>query len=541
MTAPLSDTVSVTLTENTVAVAVAGFGTPMLISYGASFTGVRSYGLYADVTTDFGAGTPERIWAQRMFGQGRAPKVVKIFAASNKPTQRVELEAVAVRNSHAYVVNVSGVGITSTAATYTSDASATAAEIHNGLLTALGSVAGNNYAVTFRACPATDAAFTRSSGNILTSVAHGLQTGDGPVRATNSGGALPSGLATGTDYYAIRLSADTYSLATSLANALAGTAITLSDAGTGTHTLDVTASSLSPHAGLVLTADTAGAFFALGVNFNDIEMSTTHADPGLESDLDNLLLADSDWYALHLLPHATSTDVALVASAWAEAQKRLYLVDVTSTSAITSVVGGGGDDIADRLHTLALKYSAVFVTPSQADQLAAAFAGKYLPSLPGQMVAAFRRIAGVAPIALTPTQRANLRAKCANWLEVKGGLGMIQDGRVAVGGGTGWIDVTRDLDYLVSVVQTRVFSALASADRVGYDNAGIAIVETELRAALEQVRRAGIINAGYALSVPLVADVADADKALRVLPNVQFTCQLRGAIQSVDVVGTIQL
>jgi hypothetical protein len=41
----------------------------------------------------------------------------------------------------------------------------------------------------------------------------------------------------GTDYYVIALTADTFSLATSKANAIAGTAVALSDAGTGVHTL----------------------------------------------------------------------------------------------------------------------------------------------------------------------------------------------------------------------------------------------------------------------------------------------------------------
>ena len=72
--------------------------------------------------------------------------------------------------------------------------------------------------------------------NLMTIVAHGLHTGDGPIRFTTSG-TLPAGLALATDYYVIKLSADTFSLATTLANALAGTAIDITGNGTGTHTL----------------------------------------------------------------------------------------------------------------------------------------------------------------------------------------------------------------------------------------------------------------------------------------------------------------
>lgn len=49
---------------------------------------------------------------------------------------------------------------------------------------------------------------------------------------------LPAPLATATDYYLIKVTDGTYKLATSYANAIAGTAINITDAGTGTHTLN---------------------------------------------------------------------------------------------------------------------------------------------------------------------------------------------------------------------------------------------------------------------------------------------------------------
>lgn len=49
---------------------------------------------------------------------------------------------------------------------------------------------------------------------------------------------LPAGLSLATDYYVIKLSDTTIQLATSYANAVAGTAINITDAGTGTHTLN---------------------------------------------------------------------------------------------------------------------------------------------------------------------------------------------------------------------------------------------------------------------------------------------------------------
>jgi hypothetical protein len=69
----------------------------------------------------------------------------------------------------------------------------------------------------------------------LTIVGHGLNTGDGfNAIYSPDGGAIPTGLAPVTDYWAIRVDADHVKLADSSANALAGTAIDITSAGSGT-------------------------------------------------------------------------------------------------------------------------------------------------------------------------------------------------------------------------------------------------------------------------------------------------------------------
>ena len=50
---------------------------------------------------------------------------------------------------------------------------------------------------------------------------------------------LPAGLSVDTDYYLIFQSATTFKVATSLANAFAGTAVDITDTGAGTHTVEV--------------------------------------------------------------------------------------------------------------------------------------------------------------------------------------------------------------------------------------------------------------------------------------------------------------
>lgn len=75
------------------------------------------------------------------------------------------------------------------------------------------------------------------TNNSVTVAGHGLLTGTKVQVSTDD--TLPDGLAAATDYYIIKVSSSVFKFATSQANALAGTAIDLLDAGTGNHTVEV--------------------------------------------------------------------------------------------------------------------------------------------------------------------------------------------------------------------------------------------------------------------------------------------------------------
>ncbi len=84
---------------------------------------------------------------------------------------------------------------------------------------------------TFSADDTTDICTYTSTANIPSNILTGTR-----VRLTTTT-TLPAGLALATDYYVIRLSDTTFSLATTYANAVAGTAIDITTTGTGTHTI----------------------------------------------------------------------------------------------------------------------------------------------------------------------------------------------------------------------------------------------------------------------------------------------------------------
>lgn len=97
-------------------------------------------------------------------------------------------------------------------------------------------VSRTTYAALFAILNPTLATFTVTiaAPGLVTQTAHGLATGDSIYITTT--GALPTGLAINTRYWVIKNDANSFWLATSLANALTATKITTTGSQSGTHT-----------------------------------------------------------------------------------------------------------------------------------------------------------------------------------------------------------------------------------------------------------------------------------------------------------------
>lgn len=106
--------------------------------------------------------------------------------------------------------------------------------------------------------------FTNASPTVVTWTAHPYAinasgvVATGAINFTNSGGALPTGVSAATNYYFVPTDANSGRIATSVANALAGTFVNTSSTGTGTQTGTAAAllstGSAIDIAGLALTA-----------------------------------------------------------------------------------------------------------------------------------------------------------------------------------------------------------------------------------------------------------------------------------------------
>jgi hypothetical protein len=134
---PISDVVTVNVTTQPAPVTRAGFDVPLIYGSHTHYSDrVRFYSALSEMETDgFISSEPEYMAAAAVFAQNPAPARVAVGRGDYRPLRHFILTPV-VGNSTAYKVPVNG-----QEATFTSDATATAAEIVAGLKAAIDALA----------------------------------------------------------------------------------------------------------------------------------------------------------------------------------------------------------------------------------------------------------------------------------------------------------------------------------------------------------------------------------------------------------------
>ncbi len=156
----LTDYVTINITQTTVGITRAGFGTALFLSYQPAWAErTRTYGSLADVAVDFTATNPGPAYrfAQSYFSQSPAPQRLIIGRGALKPSKTVQLSALNPTSniSYQYKVLVKGTGFADATVTFTSDASPLDSEYASGMVTALNAVPGKNYTASGAASPIT--------------------------------------------------------------------------------------------------------------------------------------------------------------------------------------------------------------------------------------------------------------------------------------------------------------------------------------------------------------------------------------------------
>lgn len=111
---------------------------------------------------------------------------------------------------------------------------------------------------------------------------------------------------------------------------------------------------------------------------------------------------------------------------------------------------------------------------------------------------------------------------------------------LTLSGSPKFIDIVRTKYYAVTAIQDSVASLRLRMTKLPYTPAGLDYVRGAIAQALEGMVRSGALHS-YAISLPPFEEIADADKANRVLKNVNIMAVLAGDIQTFDLNLTISV
>jgi|GEM_PF-1189445 len=257
------------------------------------------------------------------------------------------------------------------------------------------------------------------------------------------------------------------------------------------------------------------------------------------TDLTNIQGVNDDWYALACTDRTSATVQAI--AAWIETQIKIFGTASSDLNIINQPAGTDTTSIAAILNNAGYVRSFVlYHQDALSDYPECAWFGVCLPFTPGSETWMFKSLATIAYTDLTTNQESNAFAKSCNTYEYIGGVGITQRGTMAQGE---YIDIIRGVDWLTSTIQTLVYSILVNSPKIPYTDSGITAIESQIRKALQMGIDNNFIadNPPYQIFVPTAASVPAIDKANRILRNVKFQATLAGAIQAVQITGTVSV
>lgn len=282
----------------------------------------------------------------------------------------------------------------------------------------------------------------------------------------------------------------------------------------------------------------AQAIFSQNPTVNKIVVGRADSgDADVAASLNAIASENNSWYGL-LVDQAMSSDFDDVA-AWVETNKKLFIVWTTdaNTPDASKIT-----DPASVLKAMGYDRSAVIfhIAPSAGDDYPdAAWMGEGFPYEPGTSTWAYKSLKGVTPDSITGAKESALQGKNCNYYSEVGGVNITQEGKVASGE---WIDIIIGTDWIEARLREAVYSALVNNRKIPYDDSGITLIEGLVKGVLNQAAAAGILQAdSIVVTVPRYADIPQADKLARRLPDVKFTALYQGAIHRTTINGTISV
>lgn len=138
---------------------------------------------------------------------------------------------------------------------------------------------------------------------------------------------------------------------------------------------------------------------------------------------------------------------------------------------------------------------------------------------------------------LNAGQKAALETRNCNYVDYDGGLSVVRHGKVSKGE---WIDIVRGADWLQYDLTTSLRDLLVNqkGGKITYDDRGITRVRQVIESSLERAVARNFLES-YTVNVPRARDISVELKRNRLLKDVSFSGILAGAIDDVNLQGSV--
>lgn len=594
----VSNLVNVTVNLSPLAAAGRSFGTLMIAGDSGVINGAerfRTYSTLSDVLNDFGSTAPEALAATLYFGQSPQPANLMIGAwlrlaqpgmnlgAILTPAQQVVSNFSPISNG-AFDISIDGTPQVLTGINFNgvTNLNGVASAVNAVLTGAICTWNGSEFVITSNSTGAGIAAHgtitftgTGTAADTITLGGTSIElVGSAPTgsevliggSAQATAGNLYSFLIASTD---VNLSKCTYSLN--------GAVITATY-----KTLGVTGNSFS-----LSKSSTAITLSGADLAGGAVPSSVGYATSGTGTDISALLgltsslsidlvpgfnaetpvqcaaaLADmsSAWYGLMFAASVAPTDQQnLDVAAFIEAQTltRIFGVTINNTNILSSLVT---NDLASLMMAGAYEQSFCQYSSSNLYAVASMFGRAFSVDFTAQnstIDLMYKQEPGVVPEDLTDGQAAVLQAKrCNVYAEYDNDTSILQYGVMS---GPAYFDEIQGLDWFQNAVQTACYNVLfTSTTKVPQTDAGVNQLTNACSSACDAAVNNGLsapgvwngpafgalttgqfLKTGYYVFAPSVTTQSQADRDARKSPPIQIALKLAGAINTVDVLVTV--
>jgi len=258
----------------------------------------------------------------------------------------------------------------------------------------------------------------------------------------------------------------------------------------------------------------------------------------IQDALDYHNIEHGDFYFMNLADR-TQSRIEETAS-WAGANEKLFITQPDISSTITEIETLAGNINSSRTGIFAHDGG----SSGEDDYLDAAITGRMAPTDPGSATWKFKSLNGVASSTYKNTEVNTLLDANVNTYVTTMGVTMTNEGKETSGG---FLDIQRGKDWLAARIEEAIFFLLYNSEKVSYDDPGIAQVVSKLKGVLKRGVRQDVIATNtegiglWTISAPSRSEIADNDIANRLLPDINFTAKVAGAVHNVEVEGVLQV